>query len=88
MIYHNGKNGFPSAVVNELYKPDTLRIYSTEDHKVRNQRIAPDVFVTHDLFESKLSIRLYDEIYVINLNKIIYDILEVENENQNLFSDH
>lgn len=87
MIYHNAKNGFPSAVVNELYKPDTVRIYSTEDHKVRSQRIAPDVFVTHDLFESKLSIRLYDEIYVINLNKIIYDILEVENENQNLFSD-
>ena len=88
MINHNTRNGFPSTIVNELYKPDTVRIYSTPDHEVRKQRMAPDVYVTHDLIGSTLSIRLDDEIYVINLDKIISDILEVENENQNLFSDH
>ena len=87
MINHNTRNGFPSTIVNELYKPDTVRIYSTEDHEVRRQRMAPDVYVTHDLFGSSLAIRLYDEIYVINMDKIINDILEVENETKNLYAD-
>lgn len=88
MIYHNTKSGFPSAILNEDYMPDTIRIYSTPDHEVRRQRIDPSVRVTHDLFGSTLSIRLYDEIYVINIDKIIMDIMEVEHENENLFSDH
>ena len=87
MINHNTRNGFPSTIVNELYKPDTVRIYSTEDHEVRRQRMAPDVYVTHDLFGSSLAIRLYDETYVINMDKIINDILEVENETKNLYAD-
>lgn len=87
MIYHNTKNGFLSAILNEVYKPDTIRIY-TQDGEVRRQRIAPDVQVTHDLFGSTLSIRLDDEIYVITIDKMISDIMEVEHENENLFSDH
>ena len=88
MINHNTRNGFPSTIVNEWYKPDTVRIYSTLEHEVRKQRMAPDLFVTHDLFGSSLAIRLYEEIYVINIDKIIKDIMEVEHENENLYADH
>lgn len=87
MIYHNTKNGFPSSILNEQYNPDVIRIYCTKDHKVRRERIKSDVCVTHDLFGSSISLRLEDEIYVIPIDKIIADILEVEYENENLYSD-
>ena len=88
MIYHNTKNGFPSAILNEVYRPDVIRIYCTPDHEVRQQRIAPDVFVTHDMFGSALTLRLEDEAYVISIDNIIKDILEVEHENEDLYADH
>lgn len=87
MINHNTRNGFPSAILNEQYKPDVIRIYCTKDNKVMRQRIPCDVCVTHDMLGSTLSIRLDGKVYVITMDKIINDILEVENENKNLFSD-
>ncbi len=87
MINHNAKNGFPSSILNERYNADMIRIYTTEDHKVRRQQITSEVSVTHDMFGSTLSIRLEDEIYVIPIDKIIADILEVEHENENLYAD-
>lgn len=88
MIYHNTKNGFPSAIVNEKYTPFVVRIYNTLEHKVNQSKSTYDTFVTHDIFGSTLAIQLEDETIVINLNTIILDILEVEHENENLFSDH
>lgn len=88
MIYHNAKNGLSSAILNEVYKPDTTRIYSAPDGTARRQRIAPDVMVSHDMFGSTLTLRLEDEIYIIHIEKIISDIMEVEHENENLYSDH
>lgn len=87
MINHNTKNGFPSSILNERYNADMIRIYTTEDHKVRRQQITSEVSVTHDMFGSTLSIRLEDEIYVIPIDKIISDILEVEHENETLYAD-
>lgn len=88
MILHNAKNGFLSAIYNEEYCPEVVRIYTSEDHETVNERIEPDVTVSHDLFKTTLSIELKDEIYVITLDNIINDILEVEHENETLFSDH
>ncbi len=87
MINHNTRNGFPSSILNERYNADMIRIYTTEDHKVRRQQITSEVSVTHDMFGSTLSIRLEDEIYVIPIDKIIADILEVEHENETLYTD-
>ena len=87
MIYHNAKNGFPSSILNERYNADMIHIYTTEDHKVRKQQITSEVRVTHDIFGSTLSIRTEDEIYVIPMDKIISDILEVEHENETLYTD-
>lgn len=88
MIYHNTKNGFPSVIVNEEYHPDIVRIYTTCEGKTRTKHVKHDIMVTHDLFGSTLSILLDDKIYCIAIDKIINDILEVEHENENLFSDH
>lgn len=87
MIYHNTKNGFPSSILNEQYNPDVIRIYCTKDNKVRRERIKSDVCVTHDMFGSTLSIRLDGKVYVITIDKIIADILEVEHENEDLYAD-
>lgn len=88
MIYHNTKNGFPSNILNEQYKSEVIRIYCTKDNKVRRQRITSDVCVTHDMTGSTLSIRLDGKVYVITMDKIINDILEVEHENENLYANH
>ncbi len=87
MIYHNAKNGFPSTILNEQYKLDAIRRYCTKDNKLMMQRIPCDVCVTHDMLGSSLSIRLNGKVYVITMDKIIKDILEVEHENENLYSD-
>lgn len=87
MIYHNTKNGFPSSILNEQYNPEVIRTYCTKDNKVRREQIMSDVCVTHDMFGSTLSIRLDGKVYVITMNKIINDILEVEHENETLFTD-
>lgn len=87
MIYHNTKNGFPSAIVNEKYTPFVVRFSRTSDHDVRQSKSHYDTFVTHDMFGSSLAIRLEDETIVINMNSIILDILEVEHENENLYAD-
>lgn len=88
MINHNAKNGFPSSILNEYYNAEMIRIYTNPEHKVMRQRIISDVSVTHDMFGSTLSIRLDDGIYVIPIDKIISDILEVEHENETLYADH
>ena len=87
MIYHNAKNGFPSAILHEEYHPCITRIYTPETGVTRIEQVNHDVSVTHDLFGSSISLRLEDEIYVIPIDKIIADILEVENENKNLYAD-
>ena len=88
MIYHNTKNGLPSAIVNEKYTPMVVRISNTPEHEVHQSKSHYDTFVTHDMFGSTLAIQLEDETIVINMNRIILDVLEVEHENENLFSDH
>lgn len=88
MIYHNAKNGFPSAIHNEEYHPAINRISTTPEHEIRNDKVQHTVVVSHDLFGSSLALRLEDEIYVIDIKKIISDILEVEHENENLYADH
>jgi len=87
MINHNAKNGFLSNILNEEYHTSIDRIYTTPSGAVTCDRVPHDVFVTHDMFGSTLSIRTEDEIYVIDIEKIISDILEVEYENENLYSD-
>lgn len=87
MICHNTKNGFPSAIHNEEYHPTINRISTTPEHELRNDKVQYTVVVSHDMFGSSLALRLEDEIYVINIDKIINDILEVENENKNLYAD-
>ncbi len=87
MINHNAKNGFPSNIVNEKYTPIVVRFSNTPDYEVHQSKSTYDVFVTHDLFGSVLSIQLEDETIVINMNTIILDILEVEHENENLYAD-
>lgn len=88
MIYHNTKNGFPSAIVNNKYDSFVVRISNTPEHVVHQSKSHYDVFVTHDMFGSTLAIRLEDETIVININNIILDILEVEHENETLYADH
>ena len=88
MIYHNAKNGFLSSILYEEYHPRITRIYTPETGTTRIDKFNHDVTVTHDLFGSFISPRLEDEIYVIPIDKIIADILEVEHENENLYADH
>ena len=87
MICHNAKNGFPSAIHNEEYCPIINRISITPEHEIRNDKVQYTVVVSHDLFGSSLALRLENEIYVIPIDKIIKDILEVEHENENLYAD-
>lgn len=88
MINHNTKNGFPSAIHYEEYNPAINRISTTPEHEIRNDKVQYTVVVSHDMFGSSLALCLEDEIYVITLDKIISDILEVEHENENLYADH
>lgn len=87
MICHNTKNGFPSAIHHEEYHPAINRISTTPEHEIWNDKVQYTVVVSHDLFGSSLALRLEDEIYVIDIEKIISDILEVEHENENLYAD-
>ena len=88
MIYHNAKNGFfPSNIVNEKYTPIVIRISSAPDGAVNQSRTIHDVFVTHDMFGSALTLELENESYTIVMDKIIADILEVEHENETLYAD-
>ena len=87
MINHNAKNGFPSNIFNEKYNPDVICTYFTKDNTVRMEQIRSDVCVIHDMFGSTLSIRLDGKVYVITMDKIINDILEVEHENETLHAD-
>ena len=86
MIYHNTKNGFPSAIHNEEYHININRIYTTPSGAVTNDSVQHTVVVSHDLLGSSMAIRTEDEIYVIPMDKIIADILEVEHENENLYA--
>lgn len=88
MIFHNAKNGFLSAIYNEEYYPPIVRIRTTPEGEIRHDELDYEVRLSHDIFSSKIAIDTGAEIYVITLDNIISDILEVENENENLFSDH
>lgn len=87
MIYHNAKNGFLSAIYNEEYYPTIVRIYTDPEGETQHDEVDYEVSLSHDIFSSKISIDTGREIYVITLDNIISDILEVEHENENLFAD-
>lgn len=88
MIYHNAKNGFPSAIHYEEYHPTINRISTTPEHEIKNDKVQHTVVVSHDMLGSSLALFLEDEIYIIDIEKIISDILEVEHENETLYADH
>ena len=88
MIYHNAKNGFLSAIYFEEYHPPIVRIRTTPEGEIRHDELDYEVRLSHDIFSSKIAINTGAEILVITIDKIINDILEVENENKNLYADH
>lgn len=87
MILHNAKNGFLSAIYNEEYYPPIIRIRTTPEGEIRHDELDYEVNLSHDIFSSKIAIDTGDEIYVITLDNIISDILEVEHENETLYAD-
>ena len=88
MILHNAKNGFLSVIYNEEYYPPIIRICTTPEGEIRHDKLDYEVSLSHDIISSKIAIDTGAEIYVITLDNIISDILEVEHENETLFSDH
>lgn len=87
MIYHNAKNGFLSAIYYEEYYPPIVRIRTTPDGEIKHDELDYEVTLSHDIFSSKIAIDTGAETYVITLDKIIADILEVEHENETLYAD-
>lgn len=86
MINHEAKYGFPSNIIFEKYEnlgAEEVRLQ--KNGKVRRSVFMVDAVLTHDLIGSSISIILEDRTITVDIGRLVNDIVEVENENKDLY---